>query len=82
MASRIFAGLDEATLLSIRDTARTALQAGRVTVSFSAPGLSGSETIILAPRDALQEVLFELQRLDPATYGRFLVTSRTYPRFQ
>jgi hypothetical protein len=73
----IFVGLTKAELVAIRGTAVVAAATGRVTTSFTAPGLSGTQQVFLDPAEALLEANYALQRLDPSTYGRHLITKRT-----
>lgn len=78
----IFVGLTEHELLTIRDTAKAAVGSGTVQTSFSAPGLSGSQEVVLRPAEALQEATYALQKLYPDLYGRHLITTRTTARFR
>ena len=77
----IFVGMTESELLALRDTARTAAASGSAVTSFSAPGLSGSSQVTMPPDELLREVLYALQMLDPDTYGRSYLRTRTYARF-
>lgn len=71
----------ENDLLAMRVTARAAAADGRAVTSFSAPGLSGSHQVTMPPHEVLLEVAYALQKLDPVTYGRSLITRRTQARF-
>jgi hypothetical protein len=71
----------ENDLLAMRVTARTAAAEGRAVTSFSAPGLSGSHQVTMPPHEVLLEVAYALQKLDPVTYGRSLITRRTQAKF-
>lgn len=78
----VFVGYNEDELLVIRAAAKTAAAEGRATTSFSAPGLSGSQSVTMAPHDVLMEATYALQRIDPVTYGRHLITKRTQATFR
>jgi hypothetical protein len=71
----------EHDLLQLRATARAAAAEGRVVTSFSTSGLSGGHQVTMPPHEVLLEVAYALQKLDPVTYGRSLITRRTQARF-
>ena len=77
----VFVGLSEYDLLQVRAKARAAAAEGRAVTSFSTPGLSGSHQVTMPPHEVLLEVTYALQKLDPVTYGRSLITRRTQIRF-
>jgi hypothetical protein len=79
----IFVGLTEAEILAIRAQAKTDITAGRVVTSYTAPsGISvGKQPLTMSPGDVLLECRYALQKLDPDTYGKDVVTTRTRARF-
>jgi hypothetical protein len=70
MAKGLFTMEDEATLLSIKSDALASLRKGQVIVSWSEAGTSVSKTFPgITPREAYEEAVFALRKLDPETYG-------------
>jgi hypothetical protein len=77
----MFAGLDEATLLSMRTTAAANLasgSAGQAITGVTTRDLSvsyGSSTV-LTPEQTLQAVIYALQTINPKIYGYDLIRQR------
>ena len=70
MAKGLFTLEDEATLLLIKADAFASLRKGQVIVSWSEAGTSVSKTFPgITPREAYEEAVFALRKLDPETYG-------------
>jgi len=70
MAKGLFTAENEATLLSIKADALAALRKGQLVVSWSSAGTSVSKAFPgITPREAYEEAVFALRKLDPATYG-------------
>lgn len=70
MAQGLFIGLDECTLLSIRDKAVTLITEGKTLMSYSDSGSSATKAFSLPPKEMLNEAMFALSRLDSAKYGK------------
>ncbi len=70
MAKGLFTLENEATLLSIKADAFASLQKGQVIVSWSSAGTSVSKAFPgITPREAYEEAVFALRKLNPAVYG-------------
>jgi monoamine oxidase len=70
MASGLFIGLTECELLDIKAKALAMIMEGKTLMSYSDSGSSASKQFAMPPKEMLQEAMFALSRLDPATYGR------------
>ena len=70
MASGLFIGLTECELLDIKAKALAIIMEGKTLMSYSDSGSSASKQFAMPPKEMLQEAMFALSRLDPATYGR------------
>ena len=70
MASGIFIGLTECELLDIKAKALAMITEGKTLMSYSDSGSSASKQFAMPPKEMMQEAMFALSRLDPATYGR------------
>ena len=70
MASGIFIGLTECELLDIKAKALSMITEGKTLMSYSDSGSSASKQFAMPPKEMMQEAMFALSRLDPATYGR------------
>lgn len=75
----VFIGLTEAEILEIRAQAQEDSAAGRPIVGYTSPsGLSVQKALTnMHPGECLLECRYALQKLNPATYGRDLITTRT-----
>lgn len=69
MASGIFIGLPEATLISMRDAALAELTTGVVTVNYSDSGTSVGKQITMPAKERFAEASFALSVLNPSVYG-------------
>lgn len=69
MASGIFIGLPEATLLSMRTAALAELTTGLVTVNYSDSGTSVGKQVTMPAKERYLETSFALSVLDPTVYG-------------
>ena len=70
MASGIFIGITECELLDIMAKALAMITEGKTLMSYSDSGSSASKQFAMRPKEMMQEAMFALSRLDPATYGR------------
>ena len=70
MATGIFIGLTECELLDIKAKALAMITEGKTLMSYSDSGSSASKQFAMPPKEMMQEAMFALSRLDPATYGR------------
>lgn len=70
MAQGLFIGLDECTLLSIRDKAVALITEGKTLMSYADSGSSATKQFSLPPKEMLNEAMYALSRLDPSVYGR------------
>jgi hypothetical protein len=69
MASGIFIGLPEATLISMRDAALTELTTGVVTISYSDSGTSVGKQVTMPAKERFAEASFALSVLNSTVYG-------------
>lgn len=69
MASGIFIGLPEATLISMRDAALAELTTGVVTVNYSDSGTSVGKQVTMPAKERFAEASFALSVLNPSVYG-------------
>jgi hypothetical protein len=70
MAKGLFTAENEATLLSIKADALAAITKGQLVVSWSSAGTSVSKAFPgITPREAYEEAVFALRKLNPAVYG-------------
>jgi hypothetical protein len=69
MASGIFIGLPEATLISMRDAALTELTTGVVTISYSDSGTSVGKQVTMPAKERFAEASFALSVLNSSVYG-------------
>lgn len=67
MASGIFVGLDEDTLLQYRQEALADM--GKAVMSYSENGKSVSKAFGISPKERLMEINYALSRLDSSKYG-------------
>ena len=73
----IFVGMTESELLDALSTARAQAVTGQSKVNWSAAGISVGKAQNMTPHEVVQEIRFALQKIDPDTYGRDLITTRT-----
>ena len=66
----LFIGLTECELLDIKAKALAMITEGKTLMSYSDSGSSASKQFAMPPKEMMQEAMFALSRLDPATYGR------------
>ena len=69
MASGIFIGIAENTLVSMRDAALAELTTGVVTINYSDSGTSIGKSITMPAKERYLETCFALSILDPTVYG-------------
>lgn len=69
MATGIFIGLPEATLVSMRDAALVELTTGLVTVNYSDSGTSVGKQVTMPAKERYLETSFALSVLNPTVYG-------------
>lgn len=70
MAQGLFIGLTECELLEIKAKALALIMDGKTLMSYADSGSSATKAFALPPKEMLNEAMFALSRLDPATYGR------------
>jgi hypothetical protein len=69
MATGIFIGLPEVTLVSMRDAALVELTTGLVTVNYSDSGTSVGKQVTMPAKERYLETSFALSVLNPTVYG-------------
>ncbi len=69
MAQGIFIGLTECELLDLKAKSLQLIMDGKTLMSYSDSGSSATKQFALPPKEMLNEAMFALSRLDPATYG-------------
>jgi hypothetical protein len=77
MATGIFIGLPEATLVSMRDAALVELTTGLVTVNYSDSGTSVGKQVTMPAKERYLETSFALSVLNPTVYGERTTVIRT-----
>jgi len=77
MATGIFIGLPEATLVSMRDAALAELTTGLVTVNYSDSGTSVGKQVTMPAKERFAETCFALSVLNPTLYGERTTVIRT-----
>jgi hypothetical protein len=83
MATGIFIGLPEATLVSMRDAALVELTTGLVTVNYSDSGTSVGKQVTMPAKERYLETSFALSVLNPTLYGeRTTVISTRWDNLQ